>query len=74
MVFSYVWLLALAYFLIQWSEQQHWRLVLATSSMAAGALGAKSSNIAVIVAGCGMLFLFQLCLNMNLLTVQKTSL
>jgi hypothetical protein len=60
MVFSYVWLLALAYFLIQWSEQQHWRLVLATSSMAAGALGAKSSNIAVIVAGCGMLFLFQL--------------
>jgi hypothetical protein len=28
--------------------------------MAAGALGAKSSNIAVIVAGCGMLFLFQL--------------
>jgi hypothetical protein len=60
MVFSYVWLLALAYFLIQWSEQQHWRLVLATSFMAAGALGAKSSNIAVIVAGCGMLFLFQL--------------
>jgi hypothetical protein len=60
MVFSYIWLLALAYFLIQWSEQQHWRLVLATSFMAAGALGAKSSNIAVIVAGCGMLFLFQL--------------
>ena len=60
MVFSYVWLLALAYFLIQWSEQQHWRLVLATSFMAAGALGAKSSNIAVIVAGCGMLFLSQL--------------
>ena len=60
MVFSYVWLLALAYFLIQWSEQQHWRVVLATSFMAAGALGAKSSNIAVIVAGCGMLFLFQL--------------
>ena len=60
MVFSYVWLLALAYFLIQWSEQQHWRLVFATSFMAAGALGAKSSNIAVVVAGCGMLFLFQL--------------
>ena len=60
MVFSYVWLLALAYFLIQWSEQQHWRVVFATSFMAAGALGAKSSNIAVIVAGCGMLFLFQL--------------
>jgi hypothetical protein len=60
MVFSYVWLLALAYFLIQWSEQQLWRLVFATSYMAAGALGAKSSNIAVIVAGCGMLFLFQL--------------
>jgi hypothetical protein len=60
MVFSYVWLLALAYFLIQWSEQQHWGLVFATSFMAAGALGAKSSNIAVIVAGCGMLFLFQL--------------
>jgi hypothetical protein len=60
MVFSYVWLLALAYFLIQWSEQQHWRVVLATSFMAAGALGAKSSNMAVIVAGCGMLFLFQL--------------
>ena len=60
MVFSYVWLLALAYFLIQWSEQQHWQLVLATSFMAAGALGAKSSNIAVVVAGCGMLFLFQL--------------
>jgi hypothetical protein len=60
MVFSYVWLLALAYFLIQWSEQQHWRLVFATSFMAAGALGAKSSNIAVIVAGCGMLFLSQL--------------
>jgi hypothetical protein len=60
MVFSYVWLLALVYFLIQWSEQQHWRLVFATSFMAAGALGAKSSNIAVIVAGCGMLYLFQL--------------
>jgi hypothetical protein len=60
MVFSYVWLLALAYFLSQWSEQQHWGLVFATSFMAAGALGAKSSNIAVIVAGCGMLFLFQL--------------
>ena len=60
MIFSYVWLLALAYFLIQWSEQQHWRLVFATSFMAAGALGAKSSNIAVLVAGCGMLFLFQL--------------
>ena len=60
MVFSYVWLLALAFFLIQWSEQQLWRLVFATSFMAAGALGAKSSNIAVIVAGCGMLFLFQL--------------
>ena len=60
MIFSYVWLLALAYFLIQWSEQQHWRLVFATSFMAAGALGAKSSNIAVIVAGCGMLFLSQL--------------
>ena len=60
MVFSYVWLLALAYFLIQWSEQQHWGLVFATSFMAAGALGAKSSNIAVIVTGCGMLFLFQL--------------
>ncbi|GEM_PF-2039120 len=60
MVFSFVWLLALAYFLIQWSEQQHWGLVFATSFMAAGALGAKSSNIAVIVAGCGMLFLFQL--------------
>ena len=60
MVFSYVWLLALAYFLIKWSEQQHWRLVFATSFMAAGALGAKSSNIAVLVAGCGMLFLFQL--------------
>ena len=60
MVFSYVWLLALAYFLIQWSEQQHWGLVFATSFMAAGALGAKSSNIAVVVAGCGMLFLFQL--------------
>jgi len=59
MIFSYVWLLALAYFLIQWSEQQHWRLVFATSFMAAGALGAKSSNIAVLVAGCGMLFLFQ---------------
>ena len=60
MIFSYVWLLALAYFLIQWSEQQHWRLVFATSFVAAGALGAKSSNIAVLVAGCGMLFLFQL--------------
>ncbi len=60
MVFSYVWLLALAYFLMQWSEQQHWRLVFTTSLMAAGSLGAKSSNIAVIVAGCGMLFLFQL--------------
>ena len=60
MVFSYIWLLALAYFLIQWSEQQHWRLVFVTSFMAAGALGAKSSNIAVIVTGCGMLFLFQL--------------
>jgi hypothetical protein len=60
MIFSYVWLLALAYFLIQWSEQQHWRLVFATSFMAAGALGAKSSNIAVLVAGCGMLFLFQI--------------
>jgi hypothetical protein len=60
MVFSYIWLLALAYFLIQWSEKQHWRLVFVTSFMAAGALGAKSSNIAVIVTGCGMLFLFQL--------------
>jgi hypothetical protein len=60
MIFSYIWLLALAYFLIQWSEQQHWRLVFATSFMAAGALGAKSSNIAVLIAGCGMLFLFQL--------------
>jgi hypothetical protein len=60
MVFSYIWLLSLAYFLIQWSEKQHWRLVFATSFMAAGALGAKSSNIAVIVTGCGMLFLFQL--------------
>jgi hypothetical protein len=60
MIFSYIWLLALAYFLIQWSEQQHWRLVFATSFMAAGALGAKSSNIAVLVAGCGMLFLFQI--------------
>lgn len=60
MVFSYVWLLALAYFLIQWSEQQYWQLVLATPLMAAGALGAKSSNIAVIVAGCGMMFLSQL--------------
>ena len=60
MVFSYVWLLALAFFLIQWSEQQLWRLVFATSFMAAGALGAKSSNIAVIVAGCGLLFLSQL--------------
>ena len=60
MVFSYVWLLALAYSLIQCSDQQHWRLVFATSFMAAGALGAKSSNIAVLVAGCGMLFLFQL--------------
>jgi hypothetical protein len=60
MVFSYIWLLALAYFLVQWSEQPHWRLVFVTSFMAAGALGAKSSNIAVIVAGCGMLFMFQL--------------
>jgi hypothetical protein len=60
MVFSYIWLLSLAYFLIQWSEKQHWRLVFATSFMAAGALGAKSSNIAVIVTGCGMLFLSHL--------------
>jgi len=56
MIFSYVWLLALAYFLIQWSEQQHWRLVFATSFMAAGALGAKSSNIAVLVAECYFCF------------------
>jgi hypothetical protein len=60
MIFSYVWLLAMAYFLIEWSEQQQWRLVFVTSFMAAGALGAKSSNIAIIVAGCGMLFLSQL--------------
>ena len=60
MVFSYIWLLAFVFFLIHWSEHHHWRLIFASSFMAAGAFGAKSSNVVVIVAGCGMLFLFLL--------------
>ncbi len=60
MVFSYIWLLALLYFLLEWCSKPLWRLAFASSFMAAGALGAKSSNIAVLVAGIGMLLLFQL--------------
>jgi hypothetical protein len=60
MVFSYIWLLALLYFLNEWCKAPLWRLAFASSFMAAGALGAKSSNIAVLVAGVGMLLLFQL--------------
>jgi hypothetical protein len=59
MVFSYIWLLALLYFLNEWCQAPLWRLAFASSFMAAGALGAKSSNIAVIVSGVGMLLLFQ---------------
>jgi hypothetical protein len=60
MVFSYIWLLALLYFLLEWCSNPLWRLAFASSFMAAGALGAKSSNIAVLIAGVGMLLLFQL--------------
>jgi len=60
MVFSYIWLLALLYFLNEWCKTPLWRHAFASSFMAAGALGAKSSNIAVLVAGVGMLLLFQL--------------
>ena len=60
MVFSYIWLLALLYFLHEWCKAPLWRLAFASSFMAAGALGAKSSNIAVLVAGVGMLLLLQL--------------
>ncbi len=60
MVFSYIWLLALLYFLNEWCKAPLWRLAFASSFMAAGALGAKSSNIAVLVAGVGMLLLLQL--------------
>ena len=60
MVFSYIWLLALLYFLNEWCKAPLWRLAFPSSFMAAGALGAKSSNIAVLVAGVGMLLLFQL--------------
>ena len=60
MVFSYIWLLALLYFLNEWCKTPLWRLAFVSSFMAAGALGAKSSNIAVLVAGVGMLLLIQL--------------
>ncbi len=60
MVFSYIWILAFAYFLFQWCRVQNWRLTIASSLMAAGALGAKSSNIAILVSGCGMLLAFEL--------------
>lgn len=65
MVFSYVWLLGLAYFLILWSTSRNWQLVFPTSFMAAGAFGAKSSNIAVIVGGCGLLFISQIAQRRN---------
>ena len=60
MVFSYNWILAFAFFLFQWSKFQNWRLAIASSVMAAGALGAKSSNIAILVSGFVMLLVFEL--------------
>jgi len=60
MVFSYIWILAFAFFLFQWCKIQNWRLAIASSVMAAGALGAKSSNIAILVSGFGMLLAFEL--------------
>ena len=60
MVFSYIWLLALLYFLNEWCKAPLWRLAFTSSFVAAGALGAKSSNIAVLVAGVGMLLLIEL--------------
>ena len=60
MVFSYIWILAFAFFLFQWCKIQNWHLAIASSVMAAGALGAKSSNIAILVSGFGMLLAFEL--------------
>jgi hypothetical protein len=60
MIFSYIWLLSLFYFLLEWCSNPLWRLAFASSFMAAGAFGAKSSNIAVIIFGVGALLLFQL--------------
>jgi len=60
MVFSYIWILAFVYFLFQWCRGQNWRLAIAASFMAAGALGAKSSNIAILVSGCGSLLASEL--------------
>ena len=60
MVFSYIWILAFAFFLFHWCKIQNWRLAIASSVMAAGSLGAKSSNIAILVSGFGMLLAFEL--------------
>ena len=60
MVFSYIWILAFAFFLFQWCKIQNWHLAIASSVMAAGALGAKSSNIAILVSGFGILLAFEL--------------
>ena len=60
MVFSYIWILAFAFFLFQWCKIQNWHLAIASSVMAAGALGAKSSNIAILISGFGMLLAFEL--------------
>jgi len=60
MVFSYIWILAFVYFLFRWCKVQNWRLAIASSVMAAGALGAKSSNIAILVSGFGVLLASEL--------------
>ena len=60
MVFSYIWILAFALCLFQWCKIHSWRLAIASSVMAAAALGAKSSNIAILVSGFGMLLAFEL--------------